>query len=138
MSLVAIGLMYSLILSPGFGAFDELLKALGLGAYIRTCSATTTSRSMSSSSSAAGLYRRAADAVFTPGSARSIPNSSMPRGSTAPSPDRSCAYVNHTGIAAGGARRHMLSVIQSLRTFDVVSVMTSGGRRAEARCSATS
>src|SRR5207237_9682921 len=34
MSLVAIGLMYSLILSPGFGAFDQVLRAVGLGAYV--------------------------------------------------------------------------------------------------------
>jgi ABC-type sugar transport system permease subunit len=35
MSLVAVGLMFLLILNPVFGAFDDLLQALGLGFLIR-------------------------------------------------------------------------------------------------------
>jgi multiple sugar transport system permease protein/raffinose/stachyose/melibiose transport system permease protein len=34
-SLVSIGLMFSLILAPGFGAFDQFLKMIGLGVLIR-------------------------------------------------------------------------------------------------------
>ena len=35
MSLIAVGLMFLLILNPVFGAFDEMLRALGLGFLIR-------------------------------------------------------------------------------------------------------
>ena len=35
MSLVAVGLMFLLILNPVFGAFDDLLQALGLGFLVR-------------------------------------------------------------------------------------------------------
>jgi raffinose/stachyose/melibiose transport system permease protein len=35
MSLIAVGLMFLLILNPVFGAFDDLLRALGLGFLVR-------------------------------------------------------------------------------------------------------
>ncbi len=64
MSLVAIGLMYSLILSPGSRRLRSGLRAMGLGASMcAPGSATTTSRSMYSSSSVAGPISRAADAL---------------------------------------------------------------------------
>ena len=35
MSLIAVGLMFLLILNPLFGAFDDVLRAVGLGSLVR-------------------------------------------------------------------------------------------------------
>ncbi len=54
MSLVAVGLMFLLILNPIFGAFDDVLRGLGLGSWCGNGSATIASRSIRWPSSAAG------------------------------------------------------------------------------------
>ena len=54
MSLVAVGLMFLLLLNPIFGAFDSVLRALGLGFLVREWFGDYASRFIRWRSSAAG------------------------------------------------------------------------------------
>jgi ABC-type sugar transport system permease subunit len=127
MSLVAVGLMYSLILSPGFGAFDQVLRAVGLGGLVRTwlgdynvtlyvlilidCWAYTGVPLMLFHAGLGAIDPELFDAARLDGA-------------------NNLQIIRH--VIVPGLRPvvlivTMLSIIHSLRTFDVVSVMTRGG-----------
>jgi len=118
--------MYSLILSPGFGAFDELLKRSVLALTFAPGSATTTSRSMFLIIISCWAYIGVPLMAVSRRARLDRSRTLRCRALDGAKPRQIVPLCHHTGIAAGGARRPCLSVIQSLFTFDVVSVMTSG------------
>jgi ABC-type sugar transport system permease subunit len=127
MSLVAIGIMFSLILSPGFGLMDQTLRALGLSALVRPW---------------LGDYHTTLYVLIAVGAwaYAGVPLMLFHAGLNEIDPDLLDAArldgANNWQIA-----RHILlpalkpvvvivailSVIQSLKTFDLIAVMTQGG-----------
>ena len=127
MSLVAVGLMYSLILSPGFGAFDQVLRAVGLGGLVRTWLGDYHITLYVLILIDCWAYIGVPLMLFHAGLGAIDPNlvdAARLDGASSPQIVR---HVIVPGLRPVVLIVTMLSVIHSLRTFDVVSVMTRGG-----------
>ena len=127
MSLVAVGLMYSLILSPGFGAFDQALRAIGLGAFVRTWLGDYNITLYVLIIIGCWAYIGVPLMLFHAGLGSIDPELFDAARLDGAKPSQIVRYVVVPGLRPVVLVVTMLSVIQSLRTFDVVSVMTSGG-----------
>jgi ABC-type sugar transport system permease subunit len=127
LSLVAVGLMFSLILSPGFGAVDQALQGLRLGFLIRpwlgdydvTLYILVLIDSwaylgvplMLFHAGLGGLDREQFDAARLDGA----------------NGWQVARYIIVPGLRPVAGVVGLLSIIHSLKAFDVVSVMTRGG-----------
>lgn len=127
MSLVSIGLMFSLILSPNFGAVDQLLKALGLGFLIRPWLGDFDVTLYVLILIDAWAYLGIPLMLFHAGIA-SIDPALYEAARLDGANERQIAWhVTVPSLKPQFLIVTMLSVIHSLKTFDIVSVMTGGG-----------
>ena len=127
MSLIAVGLMFLLILNPIFGAFDTLLRALGLGFLVREWFGdyriaiyTLACRRR------LGVHRPADDLLFRRARRRARRRRSTPRGSRGPGIFRMMLSVALPQLRPVTAVVVMLTLFESLKAFDLIAVMTKG------------
>lgn len=127
MSLVSIGLMFSLILSPGFGALDLLLKSLGLDFLIRPWLGDYDTTLYVLILIDAWAYLGIPLMLFHAGIA-SIDPALFEAARLDGANERQIAWhVTVPSLKPQFLIVTMLSVIHSLKTFDIVAAMTAGG-----------
>ncbi|MBU1175734.1 MAG: sugar ABC transporter permease [Alphaproteobacteria bacterium] len=127
MSLVTVGLMFSLILSPGFGVLDALLRGVGLEGLIRTWLGDYDITIYVLIIIDAWAYLGIPLMMFHAGlSAINTELFDAARVDGA-SEWQLAWHVTLPSLKPVILIVTMLSVIQSLKTFDLVSVMTGGG-----------
>ena len=127
MSLVTVGLMFSLILSPGFGIVDEALRAVGLEALIRPWLGDYDITLYVLILIDAWAYLGIPLMLFHAGLA-AIDSELFDAARVDGANEWQLAWhVTLPSLRPVILIVTMLSVIQSLKTFDLVSVMTGGG-----------
>jgi ABC-type sugar transport system permease subunit len=127
MSLVAVGLMYSLILSPGFGIVDQAFRSVGLGGLVRTWLGDYDITLYVLILIDCWTYIGVPLMLFHAGLGSLDPHLVDAARIDGASPVQIVRYVIVPSLRPVVLIVTMLSVIRSLRTFDLVSVMTHGG-----------
>lgn len=127
MSLVTIGLMFSLMLNPAFGAVNEALRAVGLGFLIREWLGDHRIALYTLIAVFGWAYTGMPMILYHAGISQ-IPTELFDAARIeGAGPVQTLRYVTIPLLSPVTVIVTMLTVIQSLRAFDLVMVMTQGG-----------
>ena len=127
MSLVTLGIMFSLLYNPIFGALNSALRAIGLGALTQDWLGNPNTVLLSLALAFSWQFSGLAMALFHAGIQQISPELYEAAHADGANAVQRFIHVTLPGIRPVLVVVITLTVIQSLRAFDLVFVMTKGG-----------